>query len=230
MLSSFKSKVEARFRQMYDKGKCEKTIEASQSHPIQQGFCVAFDPFLLSSNPKSRQQVSNYFCGEDIYFHKKMPCTITCFLALAIIVAMVIMTSMVHNDPSIQSYRKQLPDDIKNTYDEISAERAQIYYTGYVVGFILSILVILLNRIVLKNKMPASAMVCLAIVVSTFVSYFYYVLSPKSKYMVSVLKTESEKEAWLKIYKSMQYYYHLSFVLGIVAVGVFAYAFRGLCK
>ena len=101
-----------------------------------------------------------------------MPCTITCFLALAIIVAMVIMTSMVHNDPSIQSYRKQLPDDIKNTYDEISAERAQIYYTGYVVGFILSILVILLNRIVLKNKMPASAMVCLAIVVSTFVSYF----------------------------------------------------------
>lgn len=159
-----------------------------------------------------------------------MPCTITCFLALAIIVAMVIMTSMVHNDPSIQSYRKQLPDDIKTTYDEISAERARIYYTGYIVGFILSILVILLNRIVLKNKMPTSAMVCLAIVVSTFVSYFYYILSPKSKYMVSVLKTESEKEAWLKIYKSMQYYYHLSFVLGIGAVGVFAYAFRGFCK
>jgi uncharacterized protein YacL len=137
---------------------------------------------------------------------------------------------MVHNDPSIQSYRKQLPDDIKKTYDEICVERARIYYTGYIVGFILSILVILLNRIALNNKMPVSAMVCLAIVVSTFVSYFYYILSPKSKYMVSVLETESEKEAWLKIYKSMQYYYHLSFVLGIVAVGVFAYAFRGRCK
>lgn len=159
-----------------------------------------------------------------------MPCTITCFLALAILVGMVIMTSMVHNDPSIQSYRKQLPDDIKKTYDEICVERARIYYTGYIVGFILSILVILLNRIALNNKMPVSAMVCLAIVVSTFVSYFYYILSPKSKYMVSVLETESEKEAWLKIYKSMQYYYHLSFVLGIVAVGVFAYAFRGRCK
>jgi len=48
--------------------------------------------------------------------------------------------------------------------------------------------------------------------------------------MISVLKTEEQKAAWLKMYRSMQFYYHFSYALGAVAVGVFAYAFRGSCK
>jgi len=157
-------------------------------------------------------------------------CTVTCLIAFVIVVAMVIMNIMVMNDPFIQSYKSQLPEDIKKHYDDIVAERSRIFFTGYLIGFVLSVFVIIFNVNVLKQKMPVAAMVCLAVVVSTVVNYFYYILSPKSNYMVDLLKTEKQRQDWLQIYKSMQYYYHGSFVLGAVAVGVFAYAFRGSCR
>ena len=158
------------------------------------------------------------------------PCTTTCFIALVIVVAMGIMTIMVSNDSFVQSYRNQLPDDLKNAYDKIVTERQQIYFTGYIIGFVVSLFSIIFSVNVLKQKIPISAMVCLAVVVSTVVNYFYYILSPKTTYMVELLKTEQQRQEWLKVYKSMQYYYYSSFVLGVVGVGVFAYAFRGNCR
>ena len=157
------------------------------------------------------------------------PCTITCFIAAVIVVAMVIMTVMVKQDRFIQTYGNNLPDDLKAAYKKIANERMQIYAKGYLFGFVASVLLILLNVYVLKKKMPASAMVCLAVVLSTVINYFYYMLSPKSAHMVELLKTDQQKSEWLKMYKSMQYYYHSSFVLGAVAVGVFTFAFRGSC-
>jgi hypothetical protein len=150
-------------------------------------------------------------------------------LAAIILVAMVIMSFMVYSDPEIVSYRNRLPDDIKTSYDEIVAERSRIYYTGYMVGFALSIAFIVFNARVLKKPIPATGMVCVAVVISTLFSYFYYILSPKTKFMISLLKTDEMREDWFKLYKSMQYYYHASYALGAVAVGVFAYAFRGYC-
>lgn len=157
------------------------------------------------------------------------PCTITCFIALVIVVAMIIMSLMVSNDPFIKSYRNNFPDDIKNEYDRIVAERQTIFYTGYLIGFVLSIITIIISINVLKRKMSASLMVCMTIVLSSIVNHLYYVLSPKSNYMINLLKTDQQRSDWLKMYKSMQFYFHGSFVLGIIAVGVFTYSFRGSC-
>ena len=158
------------------------------------------------------------------------PCTITCFIALVIVVAMVIMSIMVSNDPFVQSYKDRLPDDLKTAYLNIAAERRHIFFVGYLIGFVVSAFAIIFSVNVLKRKMPISAMVCLAVVLSTVINYFYYILSPKTDYMVNLIKTDEQRQDWLRIYKSMQYYYHGSFVLGAVAVGVFAYAFRGNCR
>jgi uncharacterized membrane protein YkgB len=155
-----------------------------------------------------------------------VPCTATCFIALIIVVAMIIMSLMVSNDSFIKSYRNSLPDNIKKEYDRIVSERQQIYFTGYLIGVVASIIVIIF---ILKMRMSLSAMVCLTVVTSTVVNYFYYILSPKSNYMIDLLKTDQQRQDWSKVYKSMQYYYHSSYVLGAVAVGVFAYAFRGNC-
>lgn len=157
-------------------------------------------------------------------------CTVTCLIALVIVVAMIVMTVMVSNDPFIKSYQNQLPNDIKTEYDKIVAERQQIFFTGYLIGFVISVFVIIFSVNVLKNRMPVAGMVCSAVVVSTVVNYFYYILSPKSNYMIDLLKTDKQREDWWKVYKLMQYYYHFSFVLGAVGVGVFAYAFRGNCR
>jgi hypothetical protein len=157
-------------------------------------------------------------------------CTITCFIAFVIVVAMVAMTVMVSNDPFIKSYHDKLPADLKTAHDNIIAERQRIFFTGYLIGFVLSVFVIVFSVNVLKKQMPVGGMVCFAVVVSTVVNYFYYILSPKSAYMVELLKTDKQREDWLQVYRSMQYYYHFSFVLGAVAVGIFAYAFRGSCR
>lgn len=157
------------------------------------------------------------------------PCTITCFVATVIVVAMVVMMFMVKNDPFIQTYGDKLPDELKMAYKQIANERMRIYSEGYLLGFVASVFLIILNVSVLKKKMPISAMVCLTVVLSTVINYFYYMLSPKSAHMATLLKTDQQKSDWLKMYKSMQYYYHLSFVLGAAAVGVFTFAFRGSC-
>ena len=157
------------------------------------------------------------------------PCTVTCFIAFVIVVAMIIMTVMVSNDSFIKNYRDKLPIDIQNEYDRIVSERQQIYFTGYLIGFVIAIFSIIFSINVLKRKIQVSMMVCLTVVISTVINYFYYILSPKSNYMIELLKTDQQRQEWLQVYKSMQYYYHFSFVLGAVAVGVFAYAFRGNC-
>jgi hypothetical protein len=69
-------------------------------------------------------------------------------------------------------------------------------------------------------------MVCLVIAVSFTTNYFYYMLSPKSKWMLNEIKTEEQTKAWLVMYRHMQVYYHTSFVLGIIGTGLFAYSFR----
>lgn len=158
-----------------------------------------------------------------------IPCTITCFLAAVILVAMIIMALMVQYDPFIKSYRDNLSKETKSVYDKIVEERGRLYFTGYLLGVAVSLALIFINVKLLKQKIPISAMVCLTVVASTVISHFYYTLSPKTSYMVSLLKTDKERADWLQVYKSMQYYYHISFALGIAAVGVFSYAFRGKC-
>jgi hypothetical protein len=44
--------------------------------------------------------------------------------------------------------------------------------------------------------------------------------------MLDYIKTPAQTKAWLHMYRGMQIYYHSGLVLGIIAVGVFAFAFR----
>ena len=44
--------------------------------------------------------------------------------------------------------------------------------------------------------------------------------------MLDYIKTPEQTKAWLQMYRGMQVYYHSGLVLGIIAVGVFAFAFR----
>jgi hypothetical protein len=45
--------------------------------------------------------------------------------------------------------------------------------------------------------------------------------------MLDSIEDPQQAKAWLKMYKSMQLYYHGSLVLGLAAVGILAFAF---CK
>jgi len=77
-----------------------------------------------------------------------------------------------------------------------------------------------------RNKLTTTSLVCLVIVVSFFTNYFYYILSPKSTYMLDHINSPEQTKAWLVMYKEMQYNYHFGIVIGIIAMGVLAFAFR----
>jgi uncharacterized protein YacL len=155
-----------------------------------------------------------------------MPCLLSCSLATIFIIGMIFFHNSIQKDPLIQSYKKQLPSNLQILYEEISAERLRLNYEGYGLGLILSLIIIVYNYNLKHYKLTTINMICIAISVSFLTNYFYYILSPKSKHMLEHINSPEQTKAWLAMYKSMQYYYHTGLVLGIIAVGIMAFAFR----
>jgi len=154
------------------------------------------------------------------------PCAITCIFSAVVLVAMIFMTNWMTVNETTQNYKKQLPEALRKTYSEIVNERTQIFYTGYVLGLLLAFVLIYYNVYVKKNKMEWPSMVCLTVVVAFITNYFYYVLTPKKKWMLESVTTPEQTKAWLEMYRSMQIYYHGSLVVGLVSVGLITFAFR----
>jgi len=158
-----------------------------------------------------------------------MPCSISCVLSFVFIVSMIYMHNATTKSQTIEKYQDQLPQDLRRIYDKIQKERLGIYYYGYVLGFILSLIIIIYNYQKSNNnksKLSTSHIFCIVVATSFITNYFYYMLSPKTTWMLEHIKTPEQTQAWLQMYKSMQKYYHIGFVLGILAIGLLAIAFR----
>lgn len=155
-----------------------------------------------------------------------MPCSATCLISAALIIASIYFHNATSKSKIVQEYKKQLPSNLQNLYEKISAERLRLNYYGYALGLVLSLIIIYYNYSLKRNKLTTTSLVCLTIVVSFFTNYFYYILSPKSTYMLDHINSPEQTKAWLTMYREMQYNYHFGFIVGIIAVGVLAFAFR----
>jgi hypothetical protein len=158
-----------------------------------------------------------------------MPCYTSCFLASVFLFATIFTCSATHHNKIIQNYQKQLSSELVTLYRQITDERKRIYYYGYALGLVLSCIIIFYNINVndkSKIRMTNMSMVCVVVIVSFITNYFYYMLSPKTTYMLEHIKNPEQTKAWLEMYKAMQYYWHAGFVFGIIAVGFLAFAFR----
>lgn len=156
-----------------------------------------------------------------------MPCTLSCSLATVFIICMIYFTNATHQSEISQKYQAQLPPNLQTLYKKIATERLNIYYFGYILGFILTLIIIIYNiNSNPKQKMTPFTITCLTIAVSFSTSYFYYILSPKSAWMLDNIKDPQQTKAWLQMYRHMQLYYHIGLVLGIIAVGLVTFAFR----
>jgi glucan phosphoethanolaminetransferase (alkaline phosphatase superfamily) len=140
---------------------------------------------------------------------------------------MIFMMSATSQNNIIQKYENQLSDELKITYKNIVNDRLQNYYIGYTLGFFLALIILFYNY--RFRKIPASSLsvVCTVVALSFLINYFYYILSPKKDWMLNHIKTPEETKAWLEMYRGMQYYYHGGLAIGLLAVGIFAFAF---CK
>jgi uncharacterized membrane protein YkgB len=126
----------------------------------------------------------------------------------------------------VKQYKTRLPKDLQIRYENISRERMMISYYGYGLGVLLSLVIIFYNKKMKGKLLSNASLVCIVLSVSFFTNYFYYMLSPKTDWMLNHVKNPEETKAWLQMYREMQFNYHLGLVLGIIAVGVLAFAFR----
>jgi uncharacterized protein YacL len=147
-------------------------------------------------------------------------------VSLIFIIAMIYFYNMTDKSKIVKHYKNKLSSDLQKRYDKISKERMIISYQGYAFGFILSLVIIFYNLKIKGSKMATTSLVCTVIASSFVTNYFYYSLSRKSDWMLNHTGSPEEVKAWLQMYKEMKYNYHMGLVLGIIAVGIFAFAFR----
>ena len=158
-----------------------------------------------------------------------MVCSLSCALSTIFIIGMIYFYNATNKSNVVKQYRSSLSPELREKYDKITKERMNLSYQGYALGFFLSILILIYNKTRSLSKIkPINnySLICIVISTTFITNYFYYILSPKSDKMINYLKTEEEIENWQNVYREMQYNYHFGIVLGIIAVGMMAFAFR----
>jgi uncharacterized membrane protein YkgB len=155
-----------------------------------------------------------------------MACTLSCSISAVFIIGMIYFYNVTGKSEIVKHYKATLSSDLQKRYDKISQERLMIGYQGYALGVILSLGIIFYNLKFKNAKMSNTALVCTVIATTFVTNYFYYMLHPKSDWMLNHLQNKEEIRAWLQMYREMQYNYHMGLTLGIIAVGILAFAFR----
>jgi len=155
-----------------------------------------------------------------------MPCSISCIISGVFIIGMIYFYSMTDKSEIVKHYKEKLSIPLQKRYEKITEERKMISYRGYILGLILSLFFIFYNTKIKNYKLNTFSLICLVMAVCFLTNYFYYMLSPKSDWMLNHTSSQEEVKAWLQMYREMSYNYHMGLALGIVAVGVLAFAFR----
>ena len=156
-----------------------------------------------------------------------MICGITCIIALIFLIANIYTILSCANDKKDKTnFLNVLTSKQKDTYEKIINERKTIYYMGYVLGILLAIFTIYIMKKVLKIRFNNMSLVCLVGSIVFVTNYLFYILYPKSDYMLLHLSDKRQITEWLNIYRKMQYKFHLGFVFCIIAVIVFCISLR----
>ena len=161
-----------------------------------------------------------------------MVCLRCCNIAIVFATAMIYMCvlSPLVVEENKHSLMKKLKNTLtleqQNTYDRIKRERMGIHMRGYGIGLLLSALVLLYKFQFNSKVLTPTVMACITGSITFTVNYFYYILSPKSEWMIMSLEGDDQKTAWLKMYRHMQFNYHVGFLLGIAAV---FFITKGIC-
>ena len=155
-----------------------------------------------------------------------MACAVSCSISAIFVIGMIYFYNMTEKSAVVNHYKSSLSSDLQKRYEKISKERLSISYQGYALGVILSLGVIFYNLKFKGSKIRTTSLICTVIATAFLTNYFYYIISPKSDWMLNHLQNKDEIRSWLQMYRVMQYNYHIGLVLGIIAVGILAFAFR----
>ncbi len=108
--------------------------------------------------------------------------------------------------------RNTLSEELDKKYEKIATQRRNHYILGLIIGLFISYIVIKNTNI--KNHFTR---ITLFFTITLGTAIIFYMIMPKSDYMLNHLKTPEQNKRWLDIYKTMKNRYLLGFILGILA-------------
>ena len=155
-----------------------------------------------------------------------MPCTISCMISAVFIIGMIYFYNMTNKSEIVKHYKEKLPSGLQKRYETISEERKKISIHGYILGLVFSLFIIFYNVKLKGQRLNTTSLVCTVMATCFLTNYFYYMLSPKSDWMLNHINNPEQVKAWLQMYREMSYNYHAGLALGIIGVGILAFAFR----
>jgi len=152
-----------------------------------------------------------------------MICLKSCAVGLVFIFATIFMTLIIDKQKIFKDYVNLLNKEQLNKYNNIVNERKNISLNGYLLGLLLSLVFIVFNYNL--KKINKGLVICLTSSIMFLTHYFYYILSPKTDWMVLHLDDKQRIE-WLKVYRTMQFSYHYSLLIGVLSVMIISSAFK----
>jgi uncharacterized membrane protein YkgB len=147
-------------------------------------------------------------------------------ISAVFVIGMIYFYNATDKSEIVKHYKEKLSSDLQKRYDKITKERLTISYYGYGFGFFISLFIIFYNTKIKVVRMNTFSLVCTVRATCFLTNYFFYMLYPKSDWMLNHMHNQQEVRAWLQMYRIMSYSYHMGLVLGILAVGILAFAFR----
>jgi len=148
----------------------------------------------------------------------KSSCSTSCAIALVFFISSFYMSYSSKNNTQLNDFIGSLTPELQDKYKTIVDERHTIYYQGMGLAILLSLLIILFNVVFAKKMLSTITLLCTTGAVSFFTTYFYYILSPKTKSIITDLDNFQQRDLWLKVYKKMQWNYHIGLLLGLIGV------------
>ena len=145
-------------------------------------------------------------------------CDLACLVATGLFGGKLYLIINYNKKQLLDNFINELNDNQKKRYQKIIKERLNIYIQGMLIGLILGFIYL---QIVPQSDVFRA---CMFTVIVLGTNYFYYILKPKSDYMVKHLTTKRQRETWLDIYREMQFRCKMGFVLGVLAFLIYGLA------
>jgi hypothetical protein len=120
----------------------------------------------------------------------------------------------------MKDFMNKLDKNELNTYLKIISERRNIYIQGMVLGILLGLAYIILVN---KKFSNVSLNICIFVTFVFVTNTIYYLIKPKSTYMLNHINEQDKIEAWLDIYRYMQRIYITGILIGIVSYILLSY-------
>ncbi len=148
-----------------------------------------------------------------------MACYVSCLVATVFIISAIAFTFLI--DKTVpKEYADRLPPRTKAIYKKVVAERRQLANQGLLMGLIVGLV---LAAAFAKGRLLS---VCIVAASAFGIQYLYYMLAPKSEWMIRYMHLPHERAAWLRVYRHYQRMYHISVLLGVIGAAIMGF---GMC-